>query len=56
VIAPNRHVTHYPFRLLRAAICQTRSLEPIVLATENIAEMDEVYIITGLKGNGTGWW
>lgn len=49
-----RKTTDRLFRLLRAAIYQTRSLEPIVLAAENIAEMDEVYITAGLKGHAGG--
>ena len=50
----HRKTTDRLFRLLRAAIYQTRSLEPIVLAAENIAEMDEVYITAGLKGHAGG--
>jgi len=50
----HRQTTDRLFRLLRAAIYQTRSLEPIVLAAENIAEMDEVYITAGLKGKAGG--
>jgi len=50
----NRQTTDRLFRLLRAAIYQTRSLEPIVLAAADIAEMDEVYITAGLKGRAGG--
>jgi transposase-like protein len=50
----NRRSTDRLFRLLRAAIYQTRSPEPIVLGPEDIAEMDEVYITAGLKGNAGG--
>jgi transposase-like protein len=50
----NRQTTDRLFRLLRAAIYQTRSQEPIVLAAEGIAEMDEVYITAGLKGRAGG--
>jgi transposase-like protein len=50
----NRQTADRLFRLLRAAIYQTRSLEPIVLAAEDIAEMDEVYITAGLKGRAGG--
>jgi len=50
----NRHTTDRLFRLLRAAIYQTRSLEPIVLDPEDVAEFDEVYITTGLKGHAGG--
>lgn len=50
----NRHSTDRYFRLLRAAIYQTRSMEPIVLAAEDIAEFDEVYITAGLKGHAGG--
>jgi len=50
----NRHTTDRLFRLLRAAIYQTRSLEPIVLDPEDIAEFDEVYITAGLKGHAGG--
>jgi transposase-like protein len=50
----NRHTTDRWFRLLRAAIYQTRSMEPIVLAAEDIAEFDEVYITAGLKGGAGG--
>jgi hypothetical protein len=50
----NRHTTDRCFRLLRAAIYQARSTEPIVLAAEDIAEFDEVYITAGLKGRAGG--
>jgi len=50
----NRQTTDRLFRLLRATIYQTRSVEPIVLEAENIAEMDEVYITAGLKGRAGG--
>ncbi|MFQ6100333.1 MAG: transposase [Anaerolineae bacterium] len=50
----NRHTTDRLFRLLRAAIYQTRSLEPIVLTPEAIAKFDEVYLTAGLKGRAGG--
>jgi transposase-like protein len=50
----HRKTTDRLFRLLRAAIYHMRSLEPIVLAAEHIAEMDEVYITAGLKGQAGG--
>jgi transposase-like protein len=50
----HRKTTDRLFRLLRAAIYQTRSLQPIVLAAEDVAEMDEVYITAGLKGRAGG--
>jgi len=50
----NRHTTDRWFRLLRAAIYQARSVEPIVLGPEEIAEFDEVYITAGLKGRAGG--
>jgi transposase len=50
----NRHTTDRLFRLLRAAIYQTRSLEPMVLAAEDVGEMDEVYLTAGLKGQAGG--
>lgn len=50
----NRHTTDRWFRLLRAAIYQTRSVAPIVLEAEDIAEFDEVYITAGLKGRAGG--
>lgn len=50
----NRHTTDRLFRLFRAAIYQTRSVEPIVLDPEDIAEFDEVYITAGLKGRAGG--
>jgi transposase-like protein len=46
----NRHTTDRLFRLLRAAIYQARSVEPIALGPEDIAEADEVYLTAGLKG------
>ena len=50
----HRHTTDRLFRLLRAAIYQTRSLEPIVLGPEDVGECDEVYITAGLKGGAGG--
>jgi transposase-like protein len=50
----HRHTTDRLFRLLRAALYQTRSLEPIVLAAEDVGEMDEVYLTAGLKGRAGG--
>lgn len=50
----HRHTTDRHFRLLRAAIYQARSEEPIALGPEDIVEGDEVYIIAGLKGNAGG--
>ena len=50
----DRHTTDRWFRLLRAAIYQARSAEPIVLEVEDIAEFDEVYITAGLKGRAGG--
>jgi len=50
----NRHTTDRLFRLLRAAIYQTRPTEPIVLGPEDVAEFDEVYITAGLKGGAGG--
>lgn len=50
----HRHTTDRLFRLLRAAIYQTRSLEPMVLAAEDVGEMDEVYLTAGLKGQAGG--
>lgn len=50
----NRQTTDRLFRLLRAAIYQTRSLEPMTLTPERIVEMDEVYITAGLKGKAGG--
>jgi len=50
----SRHTTDRLFRLFRAAIYQTRSVEPIVLGPEDIAEADEVYITAGLKGKAGG--
>lgn len=50
----NRHTADRTFRLLRAAIYQARSAEPIVLGPEDVAECDEVYITAGLKGLAGG--
>ena len=50
----NRHTTDRLFRLLRATIYQTRSMDPIVLAPEDVGEFDEVYITAGLKGRAGG--
>jgi transposase-like protein len=50
----NRHTADRTFRLLRAAIYQARSTEPIVLGPEEVAEFDEVYITAGLKGLAGG--
>jgi transposase-like protein len=50
----NRHTAERLFRLLRAAIYQTRSQEAIVLAASDVAECDEVYITAGLKGQAGG--
>jgi transposase-like protein len=50
----NRHTTDRLFRLLRAAIYETRSTKPIALEAEQIVEMDEVYITAGLKGCAGG--
>ena len=50
----HRHTTDRLFRLLRAAIYQTRSLEPMVLAPKDVGEMDEVYITASLKGRASG--
>lgn len=50
----NRHTSDRLFRLFRAAIYQSRSMEPIVLGPEDVAEMDEVYITAGLKGRAGG--
>jgi transposase-like protein len=50
----NRHTTDRHFRLLRAAIYQARSEEPIALGSKDIVEGDEVYIVAGLKGNAGG--
>jgi len=48
----NRHTTDRLTRLLRAAIYQTRSTEPIVLGPEDVGEFDEVYLTAGLKRTG----
>jgi transposase-like protein len=50
----NRHTTDRLFRLLRAAIYETRSTKPIALEADQIVEMDEVYITAGLKGCAGG--
>jgi transposase len=50
----NRHTSDRLFRLFRAAIYQSRSTEPIALGPEDVAEMDEVYITAGLKGQAGG--
>jgi len=50
----NRHTTDRLTRLLRAAIYQTRSTEPIVLGPEDVGEFDEVYLTAGLKGRAGG--
>lgn len=50
----NRHTTDRLFRLVRAAIYQTRSTDLLVLNPEDVAELDEVYITAGLKGNAGG--
>jgi transposase-like protein len=58
----NRHTTDRLFRLLRAAIYQTRSGEFIALQPEEIVECDEVYLTAclcggrqaGLKGRSGG--
>jgi transposase-like protein len=46
----NRHTVDRYFRLLRGAIYQARSGEPIALGPEHIVEGDEVYLTAGLKG------
>jgi transposase-like protein len=50
----NRHTTDRLFRLFRAAIYQTRSVEPIILSPQDVGEFDEVYITAGLKGRAGG--
>jgi hypothetical protein len=50
----DRHTIDRWFRLLRAAIYQARSLDPITLEAEDVAECDEVYITAGLKGHAGG--
>jgi transposase-like protein len=50
----HRHTTDRLFRLLRAALYQARSTEPIVLGPEDVGECDEVYITAGLKGKAGG--
>jgi transposase-like protein len=49
----HRHSTDRLFRLLRAAIYQSRSDEPII-SLDDIGECDEVYITAGLKGRAGG--
>lgn len=46
----NRHTVDRYFRLLRGAIYQARSSEPIALGPKDIVEGDEVYLTAGLKG------
>lgn len=48
------HTIDRLFRLFRAAVYHTRSVEPIVPGPEDIAEFDEVYITAGLKGRAGG--
>lgn len=50
----HRHTAQRLFRLLRAAIYQNRSCQPIALAPEHIVEGDEVYITAGVKGQAGG--
>lgn len=50
----DRHTTDRLFRLLRAAIYDSRSLEPLALGPEDVTELDEVYITAGLKGRAGG--
>lgn len=50
----NRHTADRLFRLLRAAIYDTRSLESLVLTPDQVAEFDEVYLTAGLKGQAGG--
>lgn len=50
----HRHTVERVFRLLRAAIYQARSTEPIALGPEDIVEGDEVYVTAGLKGGAGG--
>ena len=52
--ALHRHTTQRLFRLLRAAIYQGRSNEPIALTPSDIAEGDELYISAGVKGQAGG--
>jgi transposase-like protein len=50
----NRHTTDRLFRLLRAALYQARSTEPLVVNPDGVAECDEVYLTAGLKGQAGG--
>jgi len=50
----NRHTTQRLFRLLRGAIYQARSTEPIALGPKDVVEGDEVYITAGVKGQAGG--
>lgn len=50
----NRHTTDRLFRLLRAALYQARSSEPLVMNPGGVAECDEVYLTAGLKGHAGG--
>jgi transposase-like protein len=50
----HRHTTQRLFRLLRAALYQNRSSQPIALAPAHIVEGDEVYITAGVKGQAGG--
>jgi transposase-like protein len=50
----HRHTTQRLFRLLRGAIYQARSTEPIALGPEDVVEGDAVYITAGLKGQAGG--
>jgi transposase-like protein len=49
-VGVNRHTVARCFRLLRGAIYQARTSEPIALGPEDIVEGDEVYLTAGLKG------
>jgi transposase len=50
----NRQTSDRLFRLFRAAIYQSRSMEPIALGPDDVAEFDEVYLTAGLKGGAGG--
>jgi transposase-like protein len=50
----HRHTAQRLFRLLRAALYQNRSCQPIALAPEHIVEGDEVYLTAGVKGQAGG--
>ena len=50
----HRHTAQRLFRLLRAALYQNRSSQPIALAPEHIVEGDEVYLTAGVKGQAGG--